>query len=113
MQPTVVALRAKTRAVLVAELERSLGARLKHLAEGDRAALQQMVESAVNKLLHAPTTRLKARASEGDDAGELAAALRMLFDLTEIAADRDDKKAQAEGEAGAGTGDDGDERLPH
>jgi glutamyl-tRNA reductase len=113
VQPTVVALRARTRAVLVAELERSLGTRLKHLNEGDRAALQQMVDSAVNKLLHAPTTRLKARASEGDDAGELAAALRMLFDLTEIAADRGDKKAPGEDDPIGASGDDGDERLPH
>ncbi|HEY8091801.1 MAG TPA: glutamyl-tRNA reductase, partial [Polyangiaceae bacterium] len=88
VQPTVVALRARTRAVLVAELERSLGTRLKHLPEGDRAALQQMLDSAVNKLLHAPTTRLKARAAEGDDAGELAAALRLLFDLQEIAPEK-------------------------
>ena len=39
VQPTVVAMRAKARAVLFAELERSLAGRLKHLAEGDRAAL--------------------------------------------------------------------------
>ena len=65
VQPTVVALRAKTRAVLLAELDRSLGGRLKHLGEGDRAALSQMIESATNKLLHAPTTRLKASAQTG------------------------------------------------
>jgi glutamyl-tRNA reductase len=81
--PTLVALRAKTRAVLFAELERSLGGRLRHLAEGDRAALAQMLDSAMNKLLHTPTTKLKSRAAEGDDAGELAAAVRFLFDLQE------------------------------
>jgi glutamyl-tRNA reductase len=82
VQPTIVALRAKTRAVLVAELERSLGGRLKHLGEGDRAALTQMLESAVNKLLHAPTTRLKTAASNG--AGpELVEAVKHLFDLPE------------------------------
>jgi glutamyl-tRNA reductase len=80
VQPTVVALRAKTRAVLLAELERTLGGRLKHLPEGDRAALTQMMESATNKLLHAPTTRLKA-AAKGDDGAELAEALEHLFDL--------------------------------
>jgi glutamyl-tRNA reductase len=88
VQPTVVAMRAKARAVLVAELERTLSGRLKHLVEGDRAALAQMMESALNKLLHAPTTKLKARASEGDDAGELAAAMRYLFDLQEIASEK-------------------------
>jgi glutamyl-tRNA reductase len=80
VQPTVVALRAKTRAVLMAELERSLGGRLNHLAERDRAALTQMMESAVNKLHHAPTTRLKA-ATASDDVGDLVNALKHLFDL--------------------------------
>jgi glutamyl-tRNA reductase len=84
VQPTIVAMRAKTRAVLFSELERSLGGRLKHLTEGDRAALTQMLESSINKLLHAPTTRLKARAGESEDAGELASALRHLFDLQEV-----------------------------
>jgi glutamyl-tRNA reductase len=92
VQPTVVALRAKARAVFFAELERTLG-RLKHL-EGDRAALTQMFESAVNKFLHAPTTRLKERAAEGDDAGELAAAMRFLFDLHEVAAVREPERGQ-------------------
>jgi hypothetical protein len=41
-----------------------------------------MVESAVNKLLHAPTTRLKASAAEGD-AAEYVGAIRHLFDLPE------------------------------
>jgi glutamyl-tRNA reductase len=107
VQPTVVALRAKARAVLFSELERSLGGRLKHLAEGDRAALTQMVESGVNKLLHGPTTKLKARAAERDDAGDLAAAVRFLFDLEEAAAVQ--QAARGEGE----TARDDDERLPN
>ena len=57
----------------------------------------------MNKLLHAPTTRLKARAAEGEDAGELAAAMRFLFDLQELQAEKkDDEQAKDE-----------DERLPH
>jgi glutamyl-tRNA reductase len=95
VQPTVVAMRAKARAVLLSELERSLNGRLKHLAEADRAALSQMVESAVGKLLHGPTTKLKARAAAGDDASELAAAMRFLFDLQEIASPRDTEAAAA------------------
>jgi glutamyl-tRNA reductase len=108
VQPTVVAMRAKTHAVLFAEFERSLGGRLKHLPESDRAALTQMLESSINKLLHAPTTRLKARAAEGEDAMELAASMRFLFDLQEIRADdsRDDVSAST-----AGAED--DERLPN
>ena len=99
VQPTVVALRAKARAVLMSELERSLGGRLKHL-ETDRAALTQMVESAVSKLLHAPTTRLKARAADGEDATELAAAMRFLFDLQEVGAAHADEPQLAVAEGG-------------
>jgi glutamyl-tRNA reductase len=95
VQPTVVAMRAKARAVLFTELEHTLQRRLKHLPEGDRAALTQMLESATNKLLHAPTTKLKARAADGEDGAELAAAVRFLFDLHEIA-ERSESADQAE-----------------
>lgn len=84
VNPTVVALRARTKGVLSAELERTLGTRLKHLGEADRAALQQMIESATNKLLHAPTTRLRAAASD-PDGGELVQAAQHLFDLPVVA----------------------------
>ena len=105
VQPTVVAMRAKARAVLFSELERSLAGRLKHLAEGDRAALEQMLESAVGKLLHSPTTRLKERAADGEDARELAAAVRYLFDLQELGGPP--KSEEAGSESGS------DERLPN
>jgi glutamyl-tRNA reductase len=107
VQPTVVAMRAKARAVLFSELERSLSGRLKHLVEDDRAALAQMLESGVSKLLHAPTTKLKARAADGNDAGELAAAVRFLFDLEEAEASA--QAARGEGENGG----DEDDRLPN
>jgi glutamyl-tRNA reductase len=106
VQPTVVAMRAKAHAVLFSELERSLAGRLKHLAEADRAALKQMLESAVGKLLHAPTSRLKERAADGEDARELAAAMRFLFDLQELGA----ASAQLEG---APADSESDERLPN
>jgi glutamyl-tRNA reductase len=104
VNPTIVALRAKTRGVLVAELERTLGTRLKHLGEPERKALEQMVESATNKLLHAPTTRLKAAAADADGA-DLARAVQHLFDLRE-----------AEGEAKSGEAppaEPSEKRLPH
>jgi hypothetical protein len=41
-----------------------------------------MMESAVNKLLHAPTTRLRASAGS-DDAADMVQTLRHLFDLPE------------------------------
>lgn len=108
VNPTIVALRAKTKGVLVAELERTLGTRLKHLPEGDRQALMQMVESATNKLLHAPTTRLKASAG-ASDGNDLVRAAQHLFDLP----------AGAPAEAGAGASsvappaDGSEKRLPH
>jgi glutamyl-tRNA reductase len=106
VQPTLIAMRAKARAVFIAELEHSLR-RLRHL-EGDRGALTQMVERALNKFLHEPTTRLKARASDGEDAGELAAAVRFLFDLQEVPSASQVERGGDE----APTADD-DERLPH
>jgi glutamyl-tRNA reductase len=121
VNPTVVALRAKTRGVLIAEVERSLTGRLKHLTEGDRAALAQMVESATNKLLHAPTTRLKLAAStnQGSDAGDLVEALHHLFDLPKAPessddGDRDSRTMKSDSEAPALAADEPSEkRLPH
>jgi glutamyl-tRNA reductase len=75
-------MRAKMRANLVSELERTLTGRLKHLGEGDRAALSQMVESATNKLLHAPTTRLRSSVGSANGA-DYVATLAALFDLPE------------------------------
>ena len=89
MTGTIVALRARVRASLATELEKSLSGRLKHLSEADRKALESMIEAAVNKLLHAPTSRIKALA--GDPQGdELVKALHHLFDLEEIVRQVDD-----------------------
>jgi len=83
MTGTIVALRAKVRASLAGELEKSLSGRLKHLGDADRKALESMIDASVNKLLHAPTSRIKALA--GDPQGdELVKALHHLFDLEEI-----------------------------
>lgn len=82
--PTIVGLRQKTKAILAGEVERSLTGKLKHLGEGDRAALDAMVEAMVNKLLHLPTARLRKAA--GDPRGEqLAQVVRELFELPDVA----------------------------
>ena len=78
--PTIVALRKQVQDVLAAELARSLDGRLKHLTAQDGKALEAMVNAAVNKLMHAPSTRLKAAATQGT-AHELVDALRTLFEL--------------------------------
>lgn len=111
VNPVIVALRAKTRGVLVAELERSLGSRLKHLGEAERAALVQMVESATNKLLHAPTTRLRAAAG-ANEGGDLVRVARHLFDLPSAAPAPEASAASDEGEPSAGAEPD-ETRLPH
>ena len=82
MKPAIVGLRTRTRSLLVAELERSLSGKLKHLPASDRDALIAMVDAATNKLCHAPTAKLRSLASDprGEDA---IAHLRDLFDLPE------------------------------
>ena len=79
--PTVVALRAKAAKVVDAELARLTG-RLSADALSGHALdeIAQTVRRVVDKLLHAPTVRVKELA--GSPGGEeYAAALRVLFDL--------------------------------
>ena len=109
VSPTVVALRARTRAVLVTELERTLGSRLRHLPEGDRAALAQMIESATNKLMHTPTTRLK-QASAEEDGPDMVRVLSHLFDLPER--DEDAPKDSASTKDVEKDTQDGDDKAP-
>ncbi|MFD9685836.1 glutamyl-tRNA reductase [Kitasatospora sp. NPDC059088] len=77
--PTVVALRAMASDVVAAELGR-LGSRLPDLDERSRAEITQTVRRVVDKLLHAPTVRVKQLAAEPGGAS-YADALRELFDL--------------------------------
>jgi glutamyl-tRNA reductase len=77
--PTVVALRAKAVKVVETELAR-LGGRLGQLDDRAHAEIAQAMHRVVDKLLHAPTVRVKELAgSPGGDSYETA--LRVLFDL--------------------------------
>jgi glutamyl-tRNA reductase len=79
--PTVVALRAKAATVVDAELTRLAGRLSEEGISGH--ALEEMAQTVrrvVDKLLHAPTVRVKELASS-PDGEEYAAALRVLFDL--------------------------------
>ena len=79
--PTVVALRAKAATVVDAELARLAGRLSEDSVSGH--ALEEMAQTVrrvVDKLLHAPTVRVKELASS-PDGEEYAAALRVLFDL--------------------------------
>ena len=77
--PTVVALRSRAADVVDAELTRLAG-RLPDLDAGSREEVAQTVRRVVDKLLHAPTVRMKelATAPGGDTYAQL---LRQLFDL--------------------------------
>ncbi len=83
MAPTIVGLRARTKAILAAELERSLAGKLRHLGAREREALATMIEAATNKLCHTPTAKLRALAAE-PRGEEVTATLRDLFDLPEV-----------------------------
>ncbi|MFI8767725.1 glutamyl-tRNA reductase [Streptomyces sp. R-07] len=77
--PTVVALRTMAAEVVAGEVARLEG-RLPGLDDKQRAEITQTVRRVVDKLLHAPTVRVKQLASEPGGAG-YADALRTLFDL--------------------------------
>jgi glutamyl-tRNA reductase len=77
--PTVVALRAMAASVVSSEVARLEG-RLPDLDDKQRAEITRTVRRVVDKLLHAPTVRVKQLASEPGGAG-YADALRELFDL--------------------------------
>ncbi|MGA5197872.1 glutamyl-tRNA reductase [Streptomyces exfoliatus] len=77
--PTVVALRTMAADVVANEVARLEG-RLPGLDDKQRAEITQTVRRVVDKLLHAPTVRVKQLASEPGGAG-YADALRTLFDL--------------------------------
>jgi glutamyl-tRNA reductase len=83
LTPTIVSLRSRTRAILAAEVERSLSGKLRHLGAAERHALAIMVEAATNKLLHTPVTRLRALAAEPESA-EHVDVLRDLFELDTV-----------------------------
>ena len=83
--PTVVALRSRAAEVVDAELARLTG-RLPDLDPRSRAEVTKSLRRVVDKLLHAPTVRVKELASApGGDT--YAAALRELFDLDPKTAD--------------------------
>ncbi|MER6982247.1 glutamyl-tRNA reductase [Streptomyces carpinensis] len=77
--PTVVALRTMAADVVASEIARLEG-RLPSLDDKHRAEITQTVRRVVDKLLHAPTVRVKQLAAEPGGAG-YADALRTLFDL--------------------------------
>ncbi|MGW7386837.1 glutamyl-tRNA reductase [Streptomyces sp. NPDC054794] len=96
--PTVVALRTMAADVVAGEIAR-LDGRLPDLDERQRGEIRQAVHRVVDKLLHAPTVRVKQLAAEPGGAG-YADALRTLFDLdpeTVAAVSRADHESEKNG----------------
>ena len=77
--PTVTALRARASQVVDSELRRLEG-RVPDLDPRSRREVEAAVRRAVDKVLHAPTVRVKELAAT-PDGDKYAAALRALFDL--------------------------------
>jgi len=77
--PAIVRLREKTDSIVRGELER-FSAWLGGLSEEDRAHVEWLVSSVVNKILHDPITVLKEESSEGEELSDMAA-IRRLFKL--------------------------------
>ena len=81
--PTIAQLRSAIDGIREAELERMAGP-LGTLSPAQRAQVEQLTTSIVNKILHLPTVRMKELAAERD-VSVYVDALRRLFDLDEVA----------------------------
>ncbi len=81
LAPTIVALRNRFGQIADEEIRRSLP-RLEGISQSDRAVVEAMGRSLVNKLLHQPMTQLKAGAGEPDGV-LLIDAVRRLFALSD------------------------------
>jgi len=86
--PTIVALRGRVENIKRAEVEKVL-ARLAHLPPQERALVEAMASSIVNKLIHNTMVTLKSEVTTADGAAFVEAA-RRFFNLGEAGAIRDE-----------------------
>jgi len=93
LAPTIVALRKRFGQVAEEELRRALP-RLQGIGDSDRAVLEAMSRSLVNKLLHQPMTELKAGAGQPDGA-LLIDAVRRLFALVDEHSEQRDAESES------------------
>jgi glutamyl-tRNA reductase len=85
--PLIRQLRGYAEELREVETGRALRA-LQHLPPADRAVVENLTRQLLNKVLHAPTARLREAAANGRD-GEIAEAARYLFGLDAASADPD------------------------
>jgi glutamyl-tRNA reductase len=83
--PLIRELRGRAEELRETETTRALRA-LRHLSPGDHAAIENLTRQLLNKVLHAPTARLREAAAGGRE-GDMAEAVRFLFDLGNGAAE--------------------------
>jgi glutamyl-tRNA reductase len=86
--PTIVALRGRVEDIKRAEVEKAL-ARLGHLPPQERALVEAMASSIVNKLIHNTMVTLKSEVTTADGAAFVEAA-RRFFNLGEAGPIRDE-----------------------
>ncbi|WP_224367278.1 glutamyl-tRNA reductase [Hyalangium versicolor] len=84
--PVLARLRQRAEQIAKAEVEKTLAAMGDGLTEKQRKSIEAMGRAIVNKLLHEPTTRLRAVGSEKEEGNRLAGAAAELFGLAEEAA---------------------------
>lgn len=93
--PTIRELRDQGEALRRAEVERVLR-RLPHLSDTDREAVEALTRSLMNKLLHAPTVRLRKAAGNGRGLDVLDT-VRYLFELDRAGAAPEDAPETMDG----------------
>jgi glutamyl-tRNA reductase len=81
--PAIVSLRRRAEQIRAVELARA-GGKLDALSPAERRAVETVTAQIVNKLLHAPTVRMKAAAG-GADGSRYASVLQHLFALEDVA----------------------------
>ena len=94
--PTIRALRDRGEALRQAEVERALR-QLSHLPPEDQLAIDALTRSLLNKLLHAPTARLREATGNGRGTGVIDTA-RYLFELDHDHEAHDPKPTGKDGE---------------
>lgn len=82
--PMIVALRRSLRAVLHSEHEKSRRGKLRDLNTEHHEAIERMMDSAVNKILHIPTMRLRQAATDPSEANQLDSLVATVTDLFDL-----------------------------
>jgi len=95
--PTIRHLRARVERIRAAELERAL--RRAELSPEQREAVEALTQKLVNKILHAPVSRLRRFAQDEEGMAYLEAA-RVLFDLDADPEDEDGGESAPDAESG-------------